>query len=68
MISLKMEKQCGCFKRSSFDAEQSYNTKEEALKEAKNICVDMNSTFCQKHVFNFIEEDNDVVIKMGINK
>ena len=67
MITLKMEKQCGCFKKSSFDAEQTFSTKEEALQEAKAMCEDMNETFCQKHSFSFVENGNEIIIKMEQN-
>jgi len=67
MTTLRMEKQCGCFKKSSFSAEQTFNTKEEALEEAKNMCEDMNETFCQKHSFSFEENENEILIKMAQN-
>lgn len=60
-----MEKQCGCFKKSDLKAEQTFNTKEEALNEAKNTCEDMNDTFCQKHSFSYEEIENEIIIKMA---
>ena len=59
-----MEKQCGCFKKSDFQAEQIFETKEEALSIAKDMCEDMNKTFCQKHSFSFEQNDNTIIIKM----
>jgi len=67
MITLKMEKQCGCFKKSDFLAEQTFETKEEALKEALAMCEDMNETFCQKHNFSVEENGEEIVIKMEVN-
>jgi len=67
VITLKMEKQCGCFKKSSYNAEQTFNTKEEALETAKNMCEDMNETFCQKHSFKFEETNTEIIIKMEQN-
>ncbi|MCK5295065.1 MAG: hypothetical protein KAJ49_10450 [Arcobacteraceae bacterium] len=68
MITLKMEKECGCFKKSSFNAEQTFTTKGEALQSAKGMCEDMNETFCQKHKFNFEQNENEIIIKMERNK
>ena len=68
MITLKMEKQCGCFKKSSYEAEKTFDTKEEAIEEAKNMCEDMNESFCQKHKFKFEENEDEIIIKMGIDK
>jgi hypothetical protein len=67
MIAVKMEKQCGCFKRSDFQDEQTFESKEEALKEALAMCEDMNETFCQKHNFSVVEEGDTMMIKLGMN-
>lgn len=67
MITLKMEKQCGCFKKSDLEAEQTFTTKEEALEKAKSMCEDMNKTFCQKHQFSFEESENEILIKVEMN-
>jgi len=67
MITVKMEKQCGCFKKSDFQDEQTFESKEEALKEALAMCEDMNETFCQKHNFSVVEEGDTMMIKVGMN-
>ena len=67
MITLKMEKQCGCFKRSDFKEEQTFASKEEALKEALAMCEDMNETFCQKHNFTVVENGDELMIKVDMN-
>jgi len=67
MITLKMEKQCGCFKKSDFKEEQTFATKEEALKEALAMCEDMNETFCQKHNFTVVENGDEMMIKVDMN-
>jgi hypothetical protein len=67
MITVKMEKQCGCFKKSDFQEEQTFETKEEALKEALAMCEDMNETFCQKHNFSVVEDGDILMIKVDMN-
>ncbi|MDD2697862.1 MAG: hypothetical protein PHF17_03570 [Arcobacteraceae bacterium] len=67
MITVKMEKQCGCFKKSDFQDEQTFETKEEALKEALAMCEDMNDTFCQKHNFTVFEDGDTMMIKVDMN-
>ena len=67
MITVKMETQCGCFKRSDFQDEQTFGSKEEALKEALAMCEDMNETFCQKHNFSVVEDGDTMMIKLGMN-
>ena len=68
MVTLKMEKECGCFKRSSFQSEQTFDTTAVALKEAKIMCKDMNTKFCHKHKFRFEQNENEIIIKMEIDK
>lgn len=67
MTKLIVDKQCGCFKKSGLLEEQQFNTKEEALQEAIAMCEDMNDTFCQKHNFTVVEDNENVVIKMELN-
>lgn len=67
MTTLIVEKQCGCFKKSDFLAEQQFESKDEALQEAVAMCEDMNETFCQKHNFTVVEDGENIVIKMELN-
>lgn len=67
MITVEMEKQCGCFKKSDFAAMQQFDNKDDALKEALAMCEDMNETFCQKHNFQVAEEGDKLIIKMQMN-
>lgn len=66
MTTVRMEKECGCFKKSSFKAIQEFASKEEALKEAVAMCEDMNETFCQKHIFSIEENNDELIIKVAI--
>jgi len=68
MVSLIMEKECGCFKKSSYESKQTFSTNKEALEVAQNMCADMNQNFCQKHKFTIQNNDNEIIIKMEINK
>lgn len=66
MFNVIVEKECGCFKKSSLSANSQFATKEEAQKEAEAMCEDMNDTFCQKHIFTLEENGNDIIIKMAM--
>ncbi len=67
MITVEMEKQCGCFKRSDYQAVQTFANKDEALVAASQMCSDMNETFCQKHNFKVSEEGEKLIIKVEMN-
>jgi hypothetical protein len=67
MFSVKMEKECGCFKRSGMDSIKTFENKDDALIEAKEWVEEMNETFCQKHNFSILEEGDDFIIKVEMN-
>lgn len=68
MFTVKVEKECGCFKREGYPSSKTFPTKDEALQEALAWSADMNETFCQKHNFSVVEEgDNTLLIKVDLN-
>ncbi|MDD5716618.1 MAG: hypothetical protein PHW64_02350 [Sulfuricurvum sp.] len=67
MFTVKVEKECGCFKRSGMENSKNFENKDDALLEAKEWAEEMNETFCQKHNFSIVEEGNDFIIKVEMN-
>lgn len=67
MFTVKMEKECGCFKRSGMESAKTFGNKDDALIEAKAWADEMNETFCKKHNFTIAEEGNDLIIKVDMN-
>jgi len=68
MITVKMQKLCGCFRKSSYEDMQTFENIEDAKNKAKEICDDMNMNFCHKHKFMPVIENNEITIKMSVNK
>jgi len=68
MITVKMQKLCGCFRKSSYEDMQTFENIEDAKNKANEICDDMNSNFCHKHKFISVLENNEITIKMSVNK
>ena len=68
MTDLIIQKECGCFKKSSYKAKQTFNNNEEALVVAQSMCEDMNKNFCTKHKFFIQNNENEIIIKMELNK
>ena len=58
MFTINVEKECGCFKRSDLQNNISFDNKDDALIEAKQMENQMNETFCKKHQFTAIEDGN----------
>ena len=69
MVTVEFEKQCGCFKRSDYEAVKSFNTLEEAQKDAETTCKKINEEFCLKHNFEALRvSDDKIVIKMYLSE
>lgn len=66
MFTINVEKECGCFKREGYKNNQTFETKEAAMKEAEGMVEDMNETFCQKHVFEIEDNGETITIKMDM--
>lgn len=62
MAGVEVEKRCGCFTRTKFDGSLKFDTKEQALKKAKEMLHIMNNDFCGRHKFKIVEEDDMVKI------
>jgi hypothetical protein len=67
MFNVKIEKECGCFKRSGMESIKTFENKDDAMIEATAWAEEMNETFCQKHNFVIIEEGSDLIIKVEMN-
>lgn len=67
MFTVKMEKECGCFKRSGMESSKTFQNRDDAMLEAKEWAEEMNETFCKKHNFAVIEEGQDLIIKVAMN-
>ena len=64
MFTINVAKECGCFKKSNFDNNMSFDNKDDALMEAKLMESQMNQKFCQKHMFYTEEIGNTFTIHM----
>jgi hypothetical protein len=62
MFSVKIQKECGCVKKSGIQNNQKFTTKDAALMEAMALSRKMNEEFCQKHEFKVVEEGDNILI------
>lgn len=65
MFTINIDKECGCFKRSSFNNNMSFESKDDALIKAKEMENHMNEKFCQKHQFTLAESGNSFEISVS---
>ena len=65
MFTINVDKECGCFKRSMYENDQSFHDKDSALIEAQSMLSTMNEDFCQKHEFTLSENGENFSIAMN---
>ena len=65
MFTISINKECGCFKRSDYQNNKSFESKDDALLEATTMTKDMNENFCQKHEFALSEDGKNMNITMS---
>lgn len=65
MFTVKVEKECGCFKRSDFTNNMTFDNKDDAMIQALNMAKEMNQEFCQKHEFQVQEIGSTMQISVG---
>ena len=65
MNTITVDKECGCFKRSAYENNMSFDSKDDALMQANLMVNHMNTKFCGKHGFELAEDGDDFLISMG---
>lgn len=51
MYTVQMEYECGCFKKSEYVNNKSFDTQRDAYNYANILTELMNDDFCTKHMF-----------------
>ena len=68
MYKVQIEQECGCFKKSEYESEKSFDTQKDAYNYANIVTEFMNEDFCQTHEFMaYKTEDNNFVIGVSQN-
>jgi hypothetical protein len=62
MYEVKVDRECGCFKKSDLVNNQDFSSMEEAKAEATRMMEVIDKTFCAKHNFALKQEPLGVTI------
>jgi len=65
MFKIIIEKECGCFTKSSLENGLKIPSKDDALMKSIEMRNIMNDEFCGKHGFKVQEAGNNFVIAMN---
>ncbi len=64
MVTIEMQKECGCFKKSNYENLTRFETKEDAMSQARLMENYMNREFCKKHFFTAKEHGDKITIEV----
>ena len=59
MYTVQIEHECGCFKKSEFAREKSFDTQKDAYNYSNIVAEFMNEEFCSKHHFFAQKAEDD---------
>jgi len=62
MFKIHVEKECGCFKKSAYENDMAFESKDDALMQARLMESHMNQKFCQKHLFYTEDKGDEIII------
>jgi len=62
MYTVRIEQECSCFKKSGFENNQTFETKAEALLQAKVLECRMSQEFCHTHYFEAEDRGDEILI------
>ena len=62
MYTIQIEKECGCFKKSGFENNLTFENKADAIAKARVMECLMNQEFCFKHFFEAVDYGDTIMI------
>ena len=65
MFTINIDKECGCFKKSAYENNMGFESKDDALLQAQSMVNHMNTKFCGKHEFTLSEDGQNFSIAMS---
>lgn len=52
MFNVQVALECGCFRKSEYQKEKSFEKRDDAILYSNAIAELMNEEFCKKHIFS----------------
>jgi len=62
MYKIVIEEECSCFKKSDFENNMSFDTREDMINKARVLECLMNQQFCMTHFFEAVDYGEKIVI------
>jgi hypothetical protein len=66
MYTIEIEKECGCFKKSGFENNMTFESREDMINKARVLECRMNQEFCMKHYFQAVDYGDKIIIHSSV--
>lgn len=66
MYTIEIEKECSCVKKSDFDKNMTFETREDMINKARVMECLMNQQFCMTHFFEAVDYGEKIVIHSSV--
>lgn len=66
MYTIEIEKECSCVKKSGFDKNMTFETREDMINKARVMECLMNQQFCMTHFFEAVDYGEKIVIHSSV--
>jgi len=62
MYTIEVDKECSCFKKSGFENNLTFESREDMINKARVMECRMNQEFCMKHFFQAVDYGDKIII------
>ncbi|WP_151901036.1 hypothetical protein MLC52_02165 [Sulfurimonas sp. NW15] len=62
MYTIEIDKECSCFKKSGFENNMTFDSREDMINKARVLECRMNQEFCMKHFFQAVDYGDKIII------
>ncbi len=66
MYTIEIEKECGCFVKSGFTNNMTFETRQDMINKARVMECLMNQQFCMTHFFEAVDYGEKIVIHSSV--
>ena len=66
MYTIEIEKECSCVKKSGFENNMTFETREDMINKARVMECLMNQQFCMTHFFEAVDYGEKIIIHSSV--
>lgn len=66
MYIIEIEKECGCFVKSGFTNNMTFETRQDMINKARVMECLMNQQFCMTHFFEAVDYGEKIIIHSSV--